>query len=95
MNHVHLRTSNDNILWNKENMLNIGVKRLLQNEPYYKNDCFIDADIHFDNIHWVNDTLKLLSSYDIIQMINVCIDLDSNGETMTCYHSFGHQISSS
>ena len=51
----------------------------------------IDADIHFDNIHWVDDTLKLLSSYDIIQMFNVCLDLDSNGETMACYHSFGYQ----
>ena len=55
-------------------MLNIGVTRLLSKEPQYKNVCFIDADIHFVNIHWVNDTLKLLSSYDIIQMFNVCID---------------------
>ena len=69
MNHVQLRTSNDNVLWNKETVLNIGVKRLLQNEPYYKNVCFIDADIHFDNIHWVDDTSKLLSSYDIIQCL--------------------------
>ena len=72
-------------------MLNIGVKRLLQNEPHYKNVCFIDADIHFDNVHWVEDTLKLLSSYDIIQMFNVCLDLDSNAETMACYRSFGYQ----
>ena len=56
MNHVQLRTSNDNILWHKEKMMCIGVKRLLQNEPYYKNVCFIDCDIHFDNVHWVNDT---------------------------------------
>ena len=41
-------------------MLNIGVKRLLQNEPHYKNVCFIDCDIHFDNVHWVEDTLKCL-----------------------------------
>ena len=75
-------------------MMCIGVKRLLQNELYYKNVCFIDHDIHFDNIHWVDDTLKLLSSYDIIQKFNVYLDLDSNGETMSCYHSFG-SISSS
>ena len=36
INHVQLRTSTDNIVWHKENMMNIGVKRLLQNEPYYK-----------------------------------------------------------
>jgi len=92
INHVQLRASNNNILlWHKENMMCIGEKRLLQNEPHYKDVCFIDADIHFDNIHWVNDTLKLMSSYDIIQMFNVCLDLDSNGETMACYHSFGYQ----
>ena len=67
-------------------MMCIGVKRLLQNEPLYKNVCFIDCDIHFDNVHWVEGT-----AYDIIQMFNVCLDLDSNGETMACYHSFGYQ----
>ena len=78
INHVQLRTSKDNILWNKENTMNIGVKRLLQNEPDYKNVCFIDCDVHFDNVHWVEDTLKMLTAYDIIQMFNVCLDLDSN-----------------
>ena len=24
-------------------------------------------------------------------MFYVCLDLDSNGETMACYHSFGYQ----
>ena len=74
INHVQLRTSNDNVLWIKENLLNIGAKRLLSNEPHYKNVCFIDADIHFDSIHWVEDTLKLLSSNDINQTFNVCLD---------------------
>ena len=69
----------------------MGVNRLSSNEPNYKNVCFIDADIHFDNIHWVEDTLKMLTAYDIIQMLNVCLDLDSNGETMACYHSFAYQ----
>ena len=41
-------------------MLNIGEKRFLQNEPHYKNVCFIDCDIHFGNIHWANDTLKTI-----------------------------------
>ena len=36
MNHVQLRRSIENVLWHKENMLCIGVKRLLQNEPHYK-----------------------------------------------------------
>ena len=39
-------------------MLNVGVERILQSEPDYKNVCFIDCDIHFDNIHWVDDTLN-------------------------------------
>ena len=72
-------------------ILCIGVKRLLQKEPHCKNVCFIDCDIHFDNIHWVHDTLTLLSSYDVIQMFNVCLDLDSNHGTMECYHSFAYQ----
>ena len=70
-------------------MMNIGVKRILQNQII--NVWFIDCDIYFGNVHWVNDTLKLLSSYDIIQMFNICLVLDSNGETMACYHSFGYQ----
>jgi len=91
INHVQLRTKLENIMWHKECLMCIGVKRLQQNMPDWKNVCFIDADIHFDNVHWIEDTLKLLTAYDIIQMFSVCLDLDKNGETMTCYHSFGYQ----
>ena len=46
MNHVQIRTSNDNILWHKENMMNIGVKRLIQSEPYYEKVSFIEDYDH-------------------------------------------------
>ena len=48
-NHAQLITSNDTILQQKENMLNNGVKRLLQDEPDDKNICFTDCGTHFDN----------------------------------------------
>ena len=88
-NHLQLRTPRANLLWSKENLLNLAVNLLPKN---YKAVAFIDADIQFDNPHWASDTLKLLNGYyDVVQLFNVCLDMDKNNNTMSCFHSLGYQ----
>ena len=61
----HLQLTADTILWTKENMINIAVAKLLP--PDYKAFAFLDADLHFMNTNWADETLKALKSCDILQ----------------------------
>jgi hypothetical protein len=53
---------------------------------------WIDADIEFDNPHWVEDTLKLLNgTFDIVQLGSHIIDLNKDGTTRRTFSGFGYQ----
>ena len=88
-NHLRLYTDTSP-LWHKENMINIGVKKLLPHD--WKAFAWIDADLEFDNSNWALDALKILNgSKDIIQLFSHCIDMDKNELTMSIWSSFGFQ----
>ena len=74
--HLQLRVQYP--LWHKENLINIGVKKLLPDD--WKAVAWIDADVEFDSPHWVQDTLKLLNgTFDVVQLFSnfLCLDKDS------------------
>ena len=89
--HLQLRTSADNILWHKENLLNILIRKRLPAD--WKCVAFIDADIEFDSATtWASNCLKLMNGfYDVMQLFNVALDMDKEKNTMQCYHSFTYQ----
>jgi len=87
-NHLQIRCEVP--LWHKENMINLGVKRLLP--VGWKSFAWIDADIEFENNSWTTDTLKILNgSCDVVQLFSHCADLDENDLTMNVFNSFGYQ----
>jgi len=89
-NKNHLQIKTDIPLWHKENMINIGVKYLLP--PQWKAFAWIDADIEFESITWVTDTLKLLNgTFDIVQLWSHAVDLDKNEHCMQNFTSAGYQ----
>ena len=84
--HLQLRTGH--AVWLKENMINIGVRTLLP--PDWKAFAWIDSDLEFESLTWATDTLKLLNgAFDIVQLFSHCVDMDSRGEAMTTFSSFG------
>jgi len=86
--HLQIRT-NSAPLWHKENMINIGVKKLLP--PEWKAFAWIDADIEFDSPTWALDTLKVLNGYkDIVQLFSHAVDMDNRGYTLNTFSSFGY-----
>ena len=91
--HLQIKCENPNPIWHKENMINMGVKHLLPES--WKAMAWVDADIEFDNIHWVEDTLKIFGSksYDILQLFSQALDLDQNKDIMQIFTSFGYQYS--
>ena len=87
--HLQLRT-NTRALWHKENLINIGAKKLLPET--WKAMAWIDADIEFESSTWGLDTLKILNGYkDIVQVFSHCIDMAKDQSTMQYFSSFGYQ----
>lgn len=88
-NHLQIKTETSP-LWHKENMINIGVRRLLPES--WKAMAWIDADIEFESSTWPMDTLKILNGYkDIVQIFSHAIDMDKNEYTLQYFSSFGYQ----
>lgn len=86
-NHLQLRC--DTVLWHKENMINIGVKKLLPSD--WKSFAWIDGDLEFESSTWALDTLKILNGYkDIVQIWSHCVDMDKNKQTMNVFNSAGY-----
>lgn len=91
-NSNHLRVYSKSPLWHKENMINVGIKKLLPQN--WKAVAWIDADIEFENITWAVDALKILNGCrDIIQLFSHCVDMDKEEKAMTIHSSFGYQYS--
>jgi hypothetical protein len=89
-NKRHLQIRAEHPLWHKENMINVGIRKLLPSD--WKAVAWIDADIEFENPNWAMDTLRILNgSRDIVQLFSHCIDMDKNEEAMSIFPSFGFQ----
>ncbi len=87
--HLQIRT-NQPPLWHKENMINLGVSKLLPKS--WKAFAWIDADIEFENASWALDTLKVLNGCrDIVQLFSHAVDMNKEEDPMTIFQSFGYQ----
>ncbi|MBV9784328.1 MAG: hypothetical protein JO264_10955 [Acidisphaera sp.] len=87
VNHVPVRART--IVWNKENLLNLGIARLPQDWRYV---AWIDADILFRNARWAADAVDALQIYDVIQPWSDCYDLGPAGEHIGHHVSFCRQF---
>jgi len=89
-NKKHLQLRTEIPLWHKENMINLGIKKLLPHD--WKAVAWIDADIEFESTTWITDTLKVLNgSKDIIQLFSHCMDMDQDENILNLFQSFGFQ----
>lgn len=78
----------NNMIWIKENLINIALKQL----PSDWNYCvWIDADITFLNNNWVNESINQLQKNDIIQLFESAINLGPTGECFKLDQGFVKQ----
>jgi hypothetical protein len=61
---LRLKGNKRNMMWQKERMLNIGLKKLPKDCDRI---CWLDADIIFKNENWVSETASLLEKYPVVQ----------------------------
>ena len=89
-NKRHLQLRGEIPLWHKENMINLGIKKLLPRN--WKAVAWIDADIDFDSPYWAFNTLQVLNGgKDIVQLFVNVFDMNFNEETLNIYTGFGYQ----
>jgi hypothetical protein len=88
-NSSHLQLRTEYALWHKENMINLGIQKLLPDD--WKAVAWIDGDIEFENPNWVIDTLKVLTEFDVVQLFTTCFDLDEKQIPMSIWQSFGYK----
>jgi hypothetical protein len=90
-NKKHLQLETETPIWHKENMINLGVKKLLP--PKWKAFAWIDADIEFESNTWASDTLKILNGCkDVVQLFSHCIDMDNDELSLNNFSGFGYNF---
>jgi hypothetical protein len=81
---LQLRSSHE--IWFKENLINLGVQRLLPRN--WKYVAWVDCDVIFNQPNWALETIHLLQHYPIVQPWTQAIDLGPHGSAMAMHQSF-------
>jgi hypothetical protein len=90
-NPCHLQLRTDTPIWHKENMINLGVQKLLPKN--YKAFAWVDADIEFENTTWAMDTLKILNGCkDVVQIFSHAVDMDKDKSNLNLFNGFGYSF---
>lgn len=93
--HLQLRAGTGSAalpFWYKENLLNIGVQKLLP--PDWEMVAWVDADIYFDHASWADLAIGLLSSQqkDAIQLFSHAIFLNPTNGTERVFSGYAYNF---
>jgi len=72
-----LKVHSNAVLWHKENLLNIGIKKLIKEG--YEYIAWIDADVIFQDSFWVEEAIDQLKNYNLCQLFSRSIKQHING----------------
>jgi hypothetical protein len=90
-NPQHLQLRTEIPIWHKENMINLGVQKLLPKN--YKAFAWIDADIEFESSTWALDTLKILNGCkDVVQLFSHAVDMNKEQMNLNLFNGFGYSF---
>jgi hypothetical protein len=81
--HIQLRTQE--ILWHKENMIELAINRLPRD---WKQVAWIDADVSFQRHDILSQIVHQLQVYDVVQLFSHAIDLGPQGEPIQTHNGF-------
>lgn len=90
-NHVQLRTRD--MIWHKESMINVCIRRITAVCPSWKYVAWVDGDIRFLNKNIAYETISRLQSYAVVQMFSSVVNLGPEGEIHDTQNGFCFQYS--
>ena len=88
--HLQVRANSGEVLWHKENLLNLGVARLLPSD--WQSFAWIDADVEFLEPSWAQDALDKLRTHDVVQLFSHALDMDARGNSMAVFSGFCYRL---
>ena len=77
--HLQVRPNPGEVLWHKENMINMGVARLLPSD--WQSFAWVDADVEFLEPSWAQEELSKLRTHDVVQLFSHALDIRTPGAT--------------
>jgi hypothetical protein len=81
-NSMNLQLRTNQVIWHKERLINLGMKKLFHWVPSARYLGWYDADISFGNSNWVSETTHQLSHLSVVQPFSSAINLNSSGDPM-------------
>jgi hypothetical protein len=84
----HFQVRSRQLIWHKENLVNIALQRLPSDWKYA---AWIDADISFVRPDWIDQTLEQLKHRAFVQMFTHAIDLGPAFEPLKTYEGFAYR----
>jgi hypothetical protein len=89
-NSRHLQFKTNDILWYKENLINIGIKRSPAHCNYI---AWIDLEVRFLNMNWVRDTMNALEQFKVVQLFEIVKILGPESQTIEAHMAYGQCFS--
>ena len=86
-NPLHVQVRSDDILWVKENLIQVASRRLPEEAAYI---AWIDADTQFTRDDWLEEAVHQLQIYNVIQLHSHAIDLGPNGEPLQTHQGWAY-----
>ena len=90
---LEIQISSNSVIWIKENLINIAIKKLFKNRTFQeqcKYVAWVDADIEFMDVDWFEKVKLSLTQYSIVQMFKSALYLDFDQNVMEIHTSFGY-----
>lgn len=82
-NPYHIRLTSESEMFHKENLANVAVMQsVMKHHPDWEFMAWVDADVTFLNPNIVQDTIRALARYHVVQMWGKAVDLGPNDEPL-------------
>jgi hypothetical protein len=81
----HVRVRTPQALWYKENLVNLGIRRLPEDWEYV---AWIDADVQFARPDWAQETIAQLQKHPVVQMFSLLANLGPNYHPLRMHPGF-------
>jgi len=82
---IHLQGGSENVMWQKERLLNIGINSL---PAQYDKVAWIDTDLLFMNPKWYQQAEHLLETQQVVQLCERIHQTDSEGKIVSSRETF-------
>jgi len=79
----HLQLRSNSILWHKERLLNLVMRKL---PSRWNRVAWIDSDVMFARPTWAMDALRELDTHGVVQLFGQAADLNPSGEILKLHH---------